>query len=860
MFVRVKSVYPAGRDMTYDIVMEAPHHSFIANGMVVHNCEASGGVKFDLLGIRHLDTLDAASRLIEERHGVVLDFESFGDRQMSDPEIWAGVDKGHTLGIFQVESPLATRVAMELRPRNERDVAALISIIRPGVKDAGLMDTYLRRRRGDEPVLYPHPLLEPITEETFGVLVYQEQLILASQSLAGWSLSEGDDLRKALGKKMAEEIADMEARFLEGCLANPAFMEPLAGDVATASKVAQNVWASISAAGRYAFNKCVTSSTEVRLSAKGSDSNGAMSVGDMWRRLNDLAPPRTDVPGSPCRYCGRPSVKKGRGQCGACVSWRMKFRSNHPRRGLKAWSLGEDGRLHPNRIMDVHQNGVQPVWRVTLADGNSITSTANHRHMTPEGWREVWELEPGGFLLSCGEYEGHIYTPKEYTMGDGGWAALQEWTRTQAWVCSEPDCIEGGRIERAHLDGDRTNNHPSNLAMKCVSHHKKYDYENNGRRRRGEKGYPVIPTRIVSIEYVGEEMTYDLEMADPYHSWVGNGIVTHNSHGIGYAVLATWEIWVKHYYPEEFLVALLQTDPDNTARYIQEARRRGIRVLPPDINKSDLSFTIDRDGIRYGLTAVRGVGASSVKGVVKRAPYRSFEDFLARGSTNKGVVNNLIRIGAFDSMEYNPALDGEWVPSCRARLMSQFNDHRLWMDVAEGKRAKMGAEERAIHLDQLWAKRLEQKGQAWIDAEYGIENFDDPQVVQAIETELVGTYILADPLGPYREALEGRVVRDPSDLEDVTKGNKVVIGGQIAKVKTHTIAKGWMKGREMAFLGILYNGAEFDVTVFCDQWDQAKNLLPVGAPVIMEVERDDRGVHLVQADRLDLILQQRRTA
>ena len=546
--------------------------------------ESSGGVKYDLLGIRHLDTLEAARCLIRERHGVDLEFDTFDDRQMSDPEIWGEVDRGHTLGIFQVESPLATRVAMSLRPRSERDVAALISIIRPGVKDAGLMDTYLDRRSGKEPVLYDHPLLEPITEETFGVLVYQESLLLAAQSLAGFTPGESDDLRKALGKKLADEIAAMEAKFLEGCLANPAFMEPLNVDSSLAKKVAQKIWRSISAAGRYGFNK---------------------------------------------------------------------------------------------------------------------------------------------------------------------------------------------------------------------------------------------------------------------------------SHAIGYAILSTWEIWVKHYYPEEFLVALLKTDPDNTAHYIQEARRRGVAVNPPDINRSDLTFTIDRDGIRYGLTAIRGVGANSVKGVVNRAPYRDFADFLNRGSSNKTVVNNLIRIGAFDSMEYNPAFDGDWVPSCRSRLMSQFNDHRLWMDVAEGKRAKMDAQERAAHLDQLWAKRLDQKGQAWIDAEYGIENFDDPQVVQAIETELVGTYILADPLGPYRDALEGRVVRDPSDLEDVAVGTKVVIGGQITKVKVHKIAKGWLKGKEMAFLGVIYNGAEFDITVFCDQWTENKNLLIAGAPVSVEVERDDRGVHLIQADRLDVLLERR---
>lgn len=815
--------------------------------------EALGGVKFDLLGIRHLDTLEHARTLIEQRHGVSLNFDEF-DEELRDPDMWEAIDRGYTVGIFQVESPLATRVATQLKPRSEVDVAALISIIRPGVKDAGLMDEYLQRRSGDKPVVYDHPLMKDITEETYGVLVYQEQLILASQELAGWTLSEGDDLRKALGKKLADVLAEMREKFLEGCLANPAFMDPIGGDTKVATKIATKIWGSISAAGRYAFNKCVTSSTEVRLSAKGSDSNGAMSVGDMWRRLNDLAPPRTDVPGSPCRYCGRPSVKKGRGQCGACVSWRMKFRSNHPRRGLKAWSLGEDGRLHPNRIMDVHQNGVQPVWRVTLADGNSITSTANHRHMTPEGWREVWELEPGGFLLSCGEYEGHIYTPKEYTMGDGGWAALQEWTRTQAWVCSEPDCIEGGRIERAHLDGDRTNNHPSNLAMKCVSHHKKYDYENNGRRRRGEKGYPVIPTRIVSIEYVGEEMTYDLEMADPYHSWVGNGIVTHNSHGIGYAVLATWEIWVKHYYPEEFVVALMATDGKNINRYVREARRRNIPILPPDINESGQKFTIGADGIRYGLDTVDKVGATAVKDILAKRPFTDLQDYLdrvdGRGGGNKAVVTNLIKIGAFDSLEYNSLWDSDWRPSCRSRLMRAYHDHRVWMKVAVNKRSKMDEFERAQHLSAWFDKHSTDDNFA---TEFAIPDFDSPEAIHAIETELVGNFILVDPMAPYLDILSTAVIQDPSELADIEKGKLVDIGGQLVKVKRHKIKTGRNKGAEMAFLGIDYNEALFDVTVFSDLWNQTKNLLTEGSPVVCRCIRDDRGVHLSSMERLDLL-------
>jgi len=750
----------------------------------MYDIEELGGVKFDLLGLRHLDTLDGATRMVEQRHGVRVDFDALSEEQLSDPAVWEPVGRGQTLGLFQVETPGTTRVAVQLKPRTVNDVAALLSIIRPGVKDAGETDRYLRRRAGDEPVTFDHPLMEPIVAETYGVLVYQEQMMRAARDLAGYAPDEVDDLRKAIGKKMADKIAEHEAKFRAGCLANPAFMEPLGGDERAAERTIAKIWASINASGRYAFNKCVIGSTEVRLAASSQHTKGSMTVEEMWRRLHDLAPPGAARPGEPCRFCGRPAVAKGRGQCARCVSWRQKFRSNHPKRGLRAWSLGEDGRLHPNRIVDVHRNGVQPVWKVTLADGRSITATADHRHMTPGGWRAVAELSVGDELLVCGEYEP---------------------------------------------------------------------------RKRGEKGYPVVPTAIVSIEYVGEEMTYDVEMADPHHSWVGNDIVTHNSHAVGYGLVTCQEAYLNHHYPVEYLVQLLATDPDNTVRYVRQARRQGIPILPPDINESGAHFTITDDGaIRYGLEAVKGVGAAAVRDILAKRPFRSLADFLERvdtrsGAGNKRVVVNLIKIGAFDSLAYDRVWDGDWQPACRTRLLDEYYEHRIWMRVAEGKRAAMGPEERAEYIASWYRKHRRDKN---FEDEYGIPDFDNPDVVHAIETELVGTFILVDPMAPYLAALDAVAIKDPMEIEDLEIGDPVVIGGQVSKIKIHKIAKGRFAGQEMAFIGIEHNGADFDITVFSETWSQVKALLKVGAPVACTCLRDSRGVHMVSLERLDLLLQE----
>lgn len=881
--VRQSGVHPAGVVVSNQPLRGAIP-TRIKNGVVVTafdmgECEAMGAVKLDLLGLRHLDTLMTARDLVYERKEVWLDYNgvgghpaarTLGPAEYSDPEIWTQIDQGLTAGIFQLETPELTRMSMDMCPRNEEDVAALLSIVRPGVKDAHLDQVFLDRRRGEVPVHYEHPAMEEITGDTYGVLVYQESLMQAARTLAGFTADEADDLRKMLGKKKADEIAGWEEKFRSGCLGNPQFRSYFATDEA-ARKVIAQVWASISAAGRYAFNRCAAGHVSVRLAASGSRSNGQMTVADMYRRITDAS----RLEGRPCWY-GCPYTGY-RGQCQTCRVWRQKFRD--PRRGLFAWSLGDDGRLHPNRIVDVHYNGFRPVWKVTLEDGSSITATDNHRHMTVNGWREVRELSEGDELLVCGEYEQQSWEPdrvrttvggrqkKSLAVGaayagrpgnfiNGGFSDLREWTETQVWECSEPGCGRskdaGDRIERAHLDGDRTNNNPSNLAMMCASHHKRHDYRVNARRRRGEKGYPAIPCRIVSIEYAGEEDVYDLEMADPYHSWVGNGVVTHNSHAIGYAVLSCWEVWTKHYYPEEYIVALLATDPDNVNRYLRDARRRGIRVLPPDINLSERRFTLDPQGgaIRYGLDTIRGVGAAAVNAILRRRPFTGIADFLDRVDTRacgKTQVEALIKIGAFDSLSPD-----------RTRLMTTYHDRRILDKVAPAKLAKMTAPERVDHV-RAWREKNADKPSFLKD--FAVPDFTDEAVVYAIEQELVGNYVTIDPMMKYLDALEGvGAVRSRAEMEEVPPGENFIIGGQLSKIRVHTIQKpGRYRGRQMAFLSVMWNEDEFEMTAFPDVWASVKLIVSEGSPVACHVVRDERGANLKSLNRLDILWQEATT-
>lgn len=527
--------------------------------------EELGGVKFDLLGIRHLDTLDTTRRLVRERHGVDLDFEALTAEQLADPAIWDRIDKGRTTGVFQVETPGATRTAIDLKPRNVSDVAHLVSIIRPGVKDAGLTDAFLARRAGDEPVSYDHPLMKPIVEETYGVLVYQEQMIRAARELAGFTPDEADELRRITAKKKGELLGPWEQKFLTGCLNNAAFTEAV-GSAERARQIAAKVWASINASARYSFNK---------------------------------------------------------------------------------------------------------------------------------------------------------------------------------------------------------------------------------------------------------------------------------SHAVGYGLVATWEVFAAYHYEPEFLVALMQTDADAVNRYVREARRSGIKILPPDINLSEQKFTLTGDTIRYGIDTVMGVGGAIARDIQKGRPYTSLADYLARAGrgSHKSAVLNLIKIGAFDEL------------GRREDLLRDYQRHRILESVAERKRGTLTPEQ----ADEIVARKLTERPDEWA---LEIPDFSDDEVIYRIEEELVGTYVTVDPMDRYIKALDAVAIRHPEEINNFTVGDLFTIGGQVAKIKEHTIAKGRFKGSTMAFLSIMWNEEEFEVVSFPESWRQVSALVTPGVPVACRVIRTERGCSLSSVQRLDLLFDQ----
>ena len=174
-----------------------------------------GLLKVDFLGLITLTIMQRACDFIRDRHHIDFNLQNI---PIDDPETFEFIGKGHTAGVFQLEGNGMTRYIVQMKPTNVANVIAMVALFRPGPMD--FIPTYIRRMHGEEEVSYRHPSLEPIMKETYGIAIYQEQVMFAAIDLAGYSASEADELRKAISKKKADAIAKHRIKFVAGATKN----------------------------------------------------------------------------------------------------------------------------------------------------------------------------------------------------------------------------------------------------------------------------------------------------------------------------------------------------------------------------------------------------------------------------------------------------------------------------------------------------------------------------------------------------------------------------------------------------------------------------------------------------------------
>ncbi|MGL4423121.1 MAG: DNA polymerase III subunit alpha, partial [Gemmataceae bacterium] len=293
--------------------------------------EKVGMLKMDFLGLRTLTLVDNALKMIAKTRGLQIDVQKL---PMDDEPTYKLLQRGDAKGVFQFESEGIRELLKRMKPDNIRDIVACTALYRPGPLEGGMVDEYIECKHGRKKPTYPHPIMEEVLSETFGVMVYQESLMRILNRLGGIELSSAYACIKAISKKKGDIIDARRKDFLNG-----------AQERGLSTEKAEEIFELIVKFGGYGFNKCVVASTRVM----DADTGEVTTVGALYE---------SD-------------------------------------RSIRLHALDAAGKLVPRRVVATMFSGVRPVYRLTTQLGKQITATVNHPFRTLDGWTNLAELQPG---------------------------------------------------------------------------------------------------------------------------------------------------------------------------------------------------------------------------------------------------------------------------------------------------------------------------------------------------------------------------------------------------------------------------------------------------------------------------------
>jgi len=292
--------------------------------------EDFGLLKMDFLGLSTLTIINDTCAILEDRMGSALDMDEI---PLDDSRTLELFQKGDTSAIFQFESDGMRKWLVQLQPTSIDDLIAMNALYRPGPMD--MIPIYIRRKHGKEPVDYPHESLEPVLKATYGIPVFQEQVMQMAQVMGGYSLGAADILRRAMGKKKKSEMQAQRNRFVEG-----------ARELGVPKKTADEVFDMMDKFAGYGFNKCIEESTLIT----SADTGLQVPV----RQLHE-------------------------------EGWK----------DFRVFALSEEGVLVPRGIEAVYYNGYKEVFELVTHKGLRISATSTHRFRVHKGWKRLESLSLG---------------------------------------------------------------------------------------------------------------------------------------------------------------------------------------------------------------------------------------------------------------------------------------------------------------------------------------------------------------------------------------------------------------------------------------------------------------------------------
>jgi DNA-directed DNA polymerase III PolC len=669
-----------------------PKRPELITGYAMGPIEKLGLLKMDFLGLRTLTVLANTVQLIKESRDVTIDLDTL---PLDDARAYTLLSEAKTFGVFQLESSGMREALRGLKPERLEDVIAMVSLYRPGPME--LIPDFIARKQGRAKITYEDPAMETFTRETYGIMVYQEQIMQIASEMAGFTMGEADTLRRAMGKKDRELMAKQREKFLSGCK-----------ERGTASAKAERVWELMEKFAGYGFNKCLAADTWVEMADGSRKPITAIREGDLV--------------------------------------------------------LTKDG-PHPAR--SVRPSGIRPVGRLRLANGMSVRCTGDHPIFTQRGWVDAQDLS-----------------------GNDAVAVL--------------DTVAAADLRVAARRAAGRRQAPTPTLAEA----------------------PVMWTTPAGFTPEGMEPTYDFEVPGAA-SFIANGIAVHNSHAAAYALVAYQTAYFKANYPVEFMAALLTSemgDTDKIVKYVEECRAMGLRVQPPDVNVSQVRFSVAGDTIRFGLAAIKNVGEAAMESILRTraedGAFKTLEDFCVRVDlrlVNRRVIESLIKAGAFDPLG---------LP--RAHLLAQCD-----LALESGQRQQRERAEGQASFFDLLPTPAPPPRTAEPTAAVVAEWDDDQRLTY--EKEVLGFYISGHPLARFEGVAESLGVTSTADLAARGHGARVTLFGHVAALK-ETATK---SGNRMAFLTLEDMTGTVEVTVFPEPFKAAAPYLRGRDPIVVRGRVDD---------------------
>lgn len=558
--------------------------------------------------------------------------------ELLDDKTYEIYEKGLTCTINQADSNWATNLIKTYKPRSVAEMSAFVAVIRPGC--ASFLEDFINRKIHTTNI----PELDDLLKEGSQRLLYQELIMKYLVWLGIPETGSYDIIKKIAKKKFKEpELKELKAKLLDGWTTKLHTAEGF-----------EETWQAVEDAAHYSFNACVSADTILQR-PRMTLNNKSLTVGEMYRIANDR------------KYARETNH----------LHLYDKYKNNGYGNAL---SMFDDKRIRCNKIVDIREAGIQKIYRVKMETGEFLDCTMNHKFPTPNGKKELRELKVGDILYVKGNYEKNH---KKYPLTNGrfiknhpkkGQHGFQQKKNGKSRIfhdkerkCKEDylpcekcgkEYSESMRFELPHIDGDRTNNKNSNLKWLCVSCHKKEHYI-MGRRKVYEKGIPTEESKIESITFLREDMTYDIEMEAPAHTFVSeSGLVTSNSHSLAYAYDSLYGAYLKSHYPLEYYTVALNMyneDAERTARLTEELQYFKITLKSPKFGHSKSEYVLDRETntIYKGCKSIKYVNEEVPNALYELAKnnYKTFSELLGdikQTGINSRQLEILIKLNFFD--------------------------------------------------------------------------------------------------------------------------------------------------------------------------------------------------------------------